>query len=153
MKTEERIRELGYELPEAAVPVYDYVPAVTFERTVYISGQLPKVNGEIPYAGRVPDEVTVEEAQECARICVLQGLACLKQEIGDLDLVERVIKVSGFVNSAPDFGGQPRVLDACSELLGQIFGEAGKHARAAVGMASLPRRTPIEIEFIFGLKK
>lgn len=152
MKTEERIRDLGYELPDPAVPIYDYVPTVIFERTAYISGQLPKVNGEIPYVGRVPDEVTVEQAQECARICVLQGLACLKQAIGDLDRVERVIKVSGFVNSAPDFGGQPKVLDACSSLLGQIFGERGKHARAAVGMASLPRRTPVEIEFTFGLR-
>ena len=153
MKIENRISELGYKLPEAAVPSFDYVPAVEFERTVYISGQLPKVDGKILFTGRVPDQVSIDEAQECARVCVLQGLSCLKQLIGDLDRVERVLKVTGFVNSTPDFDQQPKVLDACSSMLREIFGESGKHARAAVGMVSLPRQTPVEIEFIFALKK
>ena len=109
MKIENRISELGYKLPEAAVPSFDYVPAVEFERTVYISGQLPKVDGKILFTGRVPDQVSIDEAQECARVCVLQGLSCLKQLIGDLDRVERVLKVTGFVNSTPDFDQQPKI--------------------------------------------
>ena len=152
MKIEQRIAELGLTLPEVKPPLFRYAPAVEFQNMVFISGQVARINGKSPYTGRVPDVVSEEEAKECARICTLQALAWVKNTIGDLDRVERVVKVTGFVNSAPDFGSQPSIIDACSSMLFDIFGEAGLHARAAVGMAALPGLVPVEIEFIFGIR-
>lgn len=112
---------------------------------------MPRVNGELPYTGKVGAEVTIEQARELAEICVLKGLSCLEAELGSLDKVEQVLKVTGFVQSAPGFSQQPKVLDAASELLQAIFGEKGRHARSAVGVAELPGNTPAEIEFVFAV--
>jgi enamine deaminase RidA (YjgF/YER057c/UK114 family) len=149
---EERLKELGLDLPEAAKPSFIYVPVVVHNGVAYISGQLPKVNGEVKITGKVGADVSIEDARKSARICILQALSCLKQEIGSLDLVERIIKVTGFVNSANGFNQQPKVIDAASELIEQIFGEIGRHARSAVGASELPRSTPVEIEMIVAVK-
>lgn len=150
---EERIKELGLELPEAAKPSFIYVPVVVHNGVAYISGQLPKVNGEVKVIGKVGGDVSIEDAKESARICILQGLSCLKEEIGSLDRVERILKLTGFVNSAAGFNKQPKVIDAASELIVEIFGEKGRHARSAVGAAELPRSTPVEIEMIVAVRK
>lgn len=149
---EERIKELGFELPEAAKPSFIYVPVVVHNGVAYISGQLPKVNGEVKVIGKVGGDVSIEDAKESARICILQGLSCLKEEIGSLDRVERILKLTGFVNSAAGFNKQPKVIDAASELIVEIFGEKGRHARSAVGAAELPRSTPVEIEMIVAVR-
>lgn len=117
----------------------------------WVSGQIPRAGDAILVTGKVGAEVSVEQAKAAARACILQGLAQLRAEIGSLDRVRRVVKVTGFVASAPGFVEQPQVIDAASELLGQIFGEAGKHARSAVGVAELPRGVPVEIEFMAAL--
>lgn len=149
---EQRIRELGYELPAATSPSFQYVPVVVHNNLAYVSGQLPKVDGEIKVVGKLGDNVSMEQAQEAARICILQGLSCIKQEIGSLDKILRIVKITGFVNSAPGFNQQPKVIDAASELLEQIFGVNGRHARSAIGAAELPRSTPVEIEMIVAIK-
>lgn len=147
-----KLKELGFQLPEPAVPTFDYVPVAEHNGVLYVSGQLPKEDGEVRITGRVGDEVSVDTAREAARICVLQGLACAAAHLGSLDRVRRTLRVTGFVASAPDFHEQPKVIDAASELLGAVFGEAGRHARSAVGVAALPRRSPVEIEFIFAVE-
>jgi len=152
MDIEKRLQELNIKLPEAAKTVFEYIPVTVWQSVAYISGQLPKVNNNVLVKGKVPNEVTLEQAQESARICVLQGLACLKQAIGDLNKVERILKVTGFVNSSVGFDRQPKVINAASNLLREIFGEKGRHARSAIGVAELPRRSPVEIEFIVALK-
>jgi len=152
MGIETRLAELGLELPQPAEPSFNYVPVVVWNNVAYVSGQLPKVDGEVKVKGKVDTEVSLEEARESARICILQGLACLKQALGDLDRVERILKVTGFVHSAKDFAAQPKVIDAASDLLVQIFGEKGRHARGAVGAPELPRRTPVEIEMIVAVR-
>jgi enamine deaminase RidA (YjgF/YER057c/UK114 family) len=120
-------------------------------RTAYLSGQLPRVDGGLSSLGKVGAEVSVEQAQEAARICILQGLACLKQALDSLNAVERVLKLTGFVASAPGFNQQPVVIDAASKLLTDLFGENGRHARSAVGVAELPRNAPVEIEMILAV--
>lgn len=144
----ERLAELGLELPEPAVPSFDYVPVAEHDGVLYVSGQLPKEGGEVRITGTVGADVSIEQAQRAARICVLQGLACAAAHVGGLDNVDRVLRMSGFVASTQDFHEQPRIIDAASELLGQIFGENGRHARSAIGVAALPRKSPVEIEFI-----
>jgi enamine deaminase RidA (YjgF/YER057c/UK114 family) len=144
----QRLAELGLELPEAAVPSFDYVPVTEHEGVLYVSGQLPKEGGEVRITGTVGADVSIEQAQQAARICVLQGLACAAAHVGGLDKIDRVLRMSGFVASAPDFHEQPKVIDAASGLIGQIFGENGRHARSAIGVAALPRTSPVEIEFI-----
>lgn len=148
MKPEDRIRELGLELPEVVTPVASYVPAVRTGSLVYTAGQVPMVGGELAGSGIVPDQVAPERAAELARICALNALAALKAEVGELSRVRRVVKVVGFVASAPGFGGQPQVINGASDLLGEVFGEAGKHARSAVGVAALPLGSPVEVELI-----
>jgi enamine deaminase RidA (YjgF/YER057c/UK114 family) len=145
----QRLRELGLRLPRAATPAFDYVPVRREGRVLYVAGQLPKEDGDVLITGRCGADVDVETAQRAAEICTLQGLACAAEEAGDIDRVQGVLRVTGFVASTPDFHEQPRVLDASSRLLRQVFGAAGRHARSAVGVASLPRRSPVEIEFIF----
>ena len=152
MKIEERIKELGYELPEISVPAHPYIPVAVFDRVAYISGQVAKVDGKVMMSGSVPDEISVEDAQKCAVQATLQALAYLKAEIGDLDRVAKFLKVTGYVYCKPGFDKQPQVINACSVLLQEIFGERGKHARAAIGMAGLPGCTPVEIEFVAALK-
>lgn len=149
---EQRLSALGLSLPEAAAPSFNYVPVTVHDRVAYVSGQLPKVDGEVRVFGKVGAEVDLETARGEARICVLQGLACLKAELGSLDRIERILKINGYVASAPGFNAQPKVLDAASDLLGEIFGAAGRHARAAVGVAELPRDTAVEIEMIAAIR-
>jgi enamine deaminase RidA (YjgF/YER057c/UK114 family) len=142
-----RLAELGIELPPVAAPVAAYLPAVRTGSLVYTSGQLPTVGGTLPATGRVGAEVTAEDAAGYARTCALNALAAVHALVG-IDSVVRVVKLVGFVASAPGFGGQPAVVNGASELLGQLFGEAGRHARSAVGVAELPLNAPVEIELI-----
>ena len=141
------IRELGYQLPEVAAPVAAYVPAVVSGNYVYTSGQLPFVSGQVSDSGD-PTFVTPQDAKKYAAIAVLNALAAVKSVIGDLDRVKKVVKVVGFVASDPEFTGQPGVINGASELLGEIFGEAGTHARSAVGVPVLPLDSPVEVEII-----
>jgi enamine deaminase RidA (YjgF/YER057c/UK114 family) len=145
---EQRLAERGIILPEAASPSFNYVPVTLHQGVAYVAGQLPKIDGEVRVQGKVGDAVSLETARGEARICILQGLACLKQALGSLDRIELILKVTGFVASAPGFNDQPKVLDAASDLLGEILGDAGRHARSAVGVAELPRNASVEIELI-----
>jgi enamine deaminase RidA (YjgF/YER057c/UK114 family) len=149
---EARLKELGLTLPEPATPAYNYVPVVVWHDVAYVSGQLPRTAGGLSATGTLGESVSLEAGREAARLCVLQGLAVLKQAIGSLDRIARVLKVTGFVASAPTFHDQPKVIDAASELLVAIFDEAGRHARSAVGAPALPRNTPVEIEFVVALR-
>lgn len=148
-KLDDRLNELGLVIPEGSKPVAAYIPAVVSGNLVYTSGQLPMVEGVLPATGKVGAEVTAEDAKALSRNCVLNGLAAARSAIGSLDRVTRVVKVVGFVASDPSFTGQPGVINGASELLGEIFGEAGQHARSAVGVAVLPLDAPVEIEFVF----
>jgi enamine deaminase RidA (YjgF/YER057c/UK114 family) len=143
----ERLAELGLTLPAVTPPVAAYVPAVQTGNYVYVSGQLPLVDGALPATGKVGAEVSPEAAKELAARCALNGLAAIDALVG-LDRVVRVVKVVGFVASAPGFTGQPAVINGASELLGSVFGEAGAHARSAVGVAELPLGAPVEVEMI-----
>jgi len=145
---EQRLAELGLELPPVAAPVAAYVPAVVSGNHVYTSGQLPFIDGALPAAGKVGADVTAEDAKAYAARCAVNALAAIKAQIGDLDRVTRIVKVVGFVASDPSFTGQPGVINGASELLGQVFGEAGSHARSAVGVAVLPLDAPVEVEVI-----
>lgn len=145
---EERLAELGLSVPEVVKPVAAYVPAVRTGNYVYTSGQLPMRGGTLISAGKVGDEITPEQAVECAQQCALNGLAAVKSLIGDLSNVVRVVKVVAYVASTPGFTGQPGVANGASELIGKVFGEAGQHARSAVGVAALPLDAPVEIELV-----
>ncbi len=148
MTIADRLAELGLALPPVVPPVAAYVPAQISGNLVYTAGQLPMIGGVLPATGKVGAEVGAEEAKEFARICALNALAAADSVIGSLDRVTRVVKVVGFVASAPDFTGQPGVVNGASELLGELFGEAGRHARSAVGVAVLPLDAPVEVELI-----
>lgn len=143
---ETRLASLGIRLPEPAEPSFNYLPVTLHRGVAYVAGQLPKVDGAIRVQGKVGNQVSIDTAREEARICILQGLACLQSALGSLDRIERVLKINGYVASAPGFNDQPKVLDAASDLLVEIFGERGRHARAAVGVAELPRDAAVEIE-------
>lgn len=145
---EERLADLGLSVPEVAKPVAAYIPAVRSGQFVYTSGQLPMREGQLMLTGKVGGEVTPEEAVECARQCALNALAAVRAEVGDLSAVKRIVKVVAFVASTPDFTGQPQVANGVSELLGEVFGEAGRHARSAVGVSVLPLDAPVEVELI-----
>lgn len=147
-RVEERLQELGLSVPEVAAPVAAYVPAVRDGRYVYTSGQLPLVAGKLAGEGLVGEKVSAEQGYDLARTCALNAIAAVKSQIGDLDKVERVVKVVGFVASAPGFTGQPAVINGASELIAAAFGEAGAHARSAVGVAALPLGAPVEVEMI-----
>ena len=142
-----RLAELGLELPPVATPLAAYVPAVRSGQLVFTAGQLPMVAGALPLTGKVGGAVRAEEATVLARTCALNGLAAVHALVG-LDCVVRVVKVVGYVASTPDFTGQPSVVNGASELLGEVFGPAGAHARSAVGVASLPLDAPVEVELI-----
>ncbi|GAA2175250.1 RidA family protein [Agrococcus versicolor] len=148
MSVADRLRELGLALPAVAPPVAAYVPAVVSGHHVYTSGQLPFVDGALPATGKVGAEVSAEDAKGYAATCILNALAAVESQIGSLDRVTRIVKVTGFVASAPGFTGQPGVVNGASELLGELLGEAGVHARSAVGVAELPLGAPVEIELI-----
>ena len=142
-----RLRELGYELPGVAKPLASYVPAVRVGDQVWTSGQLPLVEGALPLTGKVGAEVTTEQAQEQARIAALNALAAIDAEVG-LDNVSRVVKIVGFVASDPAYADQPVVINGASDFIGEVFGDAGKHARSAVGVAALPKNASVEIVLI-----
>jgi enamine deaminase RidA (YjgF/YER057c/UK114 family) len=143
-----RLAELGITLPAVATPVAAYVPAMTSGNLLFTAGQLPFVDGTLLATGKVGAEVSASKAAELARVCALNALAAANSVLGSLDKVTRVIKVNGFVASAPDFIGQPQVLNGASEVLAEIFGDIGQHARAAVGVAVLPLDAPVEVELI-----
>ncbi|MCW3474334.1 RidA family protein [Limobrevibacterium gyesilva] len=149
----QRLARLGLVLPQAAAPSFKYTPVTLHRGVAYVAGQLPKVDGEVRVFGKVGADVDLETARSQAQVCVLQGLACLRDAIGTLDQVEQVLRVNGYVASASGFNDQPKVLDAASELLLQIFEERGRHARSAVGVAELPRNAAVEIEFTFAYRE
>lgn len=142
-----KLAELGLTLPDVAPPLAAYVPAVRTGNYVYVSGQLPLADGKVIATGKVGDEITTEQAKELAARCALNGLAALESAVG-LGKVVRIVKVVGFVASAPGFTDQPSVINGASELFGEVLGEAGRHARSAVGVAELPRNSPVEVELI-----
>ena len=147
----QRLQELGIELPDVAAPVAAYVPAVRSGEHVYTSGQLPFVNGELPEAGKVGAEVDPERAAELARIAALNAVAAAADLVG-LNNIEQIVKVNGFVASAAGFNGQPGVINGASTVLQEIFGEAGVHARAAVGVAELPLNSPVEVDMVLRVR-
>jgi enamine deaminase RidA (YjgF/YER057c/UK114 family) len=148
---DERLAELGLSLPAVVPPVAAYVPAVRTGSLVFTSGQLPMLDGSLPRTGKVGAEVHPDDAYDLARQCALNALAAVKAEVGDLAAIARIVKVVGFVASAPGFTGQPQVVNGASELLQQVFGEAGRHARSAVGVAVLPLDAPVEVELVVEL--
>ncbi|TQN28692.1 enamine deaminase RidA (YjgF/YER057c/UK114 family) [Haloactinospora alba] len=145
---EERIAALGMSVPEVVPPVAAYVPAVRTGDHVYVSGQLPMVAGELAGTGKLGAEVTLERGKELASTCALNAIAALRAEVGELSLVNRIVKIVGFVASDPSFHNQPQVLNGASELVGEVFGDAGVHARSAVGVAALPLDAPVEVELV-----
>ena len=145
---EERLQELGVSLPAPVAPVAAYVPCVRTGNLVYVSGQVPMVDGRPSHLGHLGDDVDLDDGRAAARTCAVNVLAALKAELGELSRVRRVVKVTGFVASAPGFTDMPKVVNAASELFGEVFGEAGRHARAAVGVAALPLGVPVEVEAI-----
>jgi len=145
---EERLAELGLTLPEVVPPLAAYVPAVRSGDYVYTSGQLPIVDGKLTTTGKVGAEVDVEDAYALARVCALNALAAVASVAGGMSNIVRIVKVVGFVASAPDFTGQPQVVNGASDLFAAVLGDAGKHARSAVGVAVLPLDAPVEVEVI-----
>ncbi|WP_273845145.1 RidA family protein [Rubrobacter calidifluminis] len=145
---QERLKKLGYELPAVPAPAGSYVPAVRSGNLIFTAGQLPLQEGRLHTRGRVGEEVSIEEAREAARICALNALAAAAEQASGLDKISRIVRVGGFVASAPGFERQPEVLNGASELLGTIFGEAGTHARTAVGVCALPFGSPVEVELV-----
>ena len=146
-----RLAELGIRLPAVAAPVAAYVPAVRSGQLVFTSGQLPFVDGGLRRTGKVGGSVDAEDAAHDAKLCALNALAAVDELVG-LDSVARVVRVVGYVASAEGFTGQPRVVNGASELLGKVFGEAGRHARSAVGVAELPMNSPVEVELTVELR-
>lgn len=149
-KIEARLKELGITLPVAGTPLANYVPYVVSGSLVFISGQLPSKDGGMSATGQVGKEVTIEQAAEAAKLCALHLIAHLKNACGgDLDRVRRVIRLGGFVNAGPEFGDHPKVVNGASNLMVEVFGDAGKHARVAAGFAGLPFRAAVEVEGTF----
>ncbi|CAH0222156.1 hypothetical protein SRABI76_02534 [Microbacterium oxydans] len=149
MSVSARLAELGIELPAVAAPVAAYVPAVVHGGLVYTSGQLPFAAGSLPATGKVGAEVAADDAKAYARTCALNALAAAADAAGGVDRIGGVLRVGGFVASVPEFSGQPGVINGASEVLGEIFGDAGRHARAAVGVPVLPLDSPVEVEVTF----
>jgi len=147
-KVEQRLSELGLTLPEVATPAGSYLPAMISGNLVFTAGQIPVIEGKLMATGKLGAEITVEYGAEIAQRCALNALAAVKSVIGDLDRVQQVVKIVGFVASVPEFTAQPSVINGASEFLQQVFGDAGKHARSAVGVSVLPLDAPVEIELI-----
>ena len=143
---EARLKDLNIELPEAPKPLAAYIPAKQAGQLIFTAGQLPMVNGELFLKGLLGQDVEIEDANKAARICTLNGLAAIKGLIGDLDKIKQIVRVVGYVASVPNFTQQPAVINGASELLLEIFGDRGKHARSAVGMAVLPLNASVEVE-------
>ena len=152
MSIKAKLAELGLTLPEAALPVAAYVPAVRTGNLVFTAGQLPLVDGKIPFVGKVGSDVTPEQAKDMAQICALNALAAISL-VADIDQIEKIVRVGGFVNGIPGFVAIPAVINGASELLIKLFGEVnGKHARTAIGVAELPLNAPVEVEMVVQLK-
>ena len=150
--TEDRLRDLGYELPAVPRPAGSYVPTtVATGALLFTAGQLPFEEGRLPYTGKVGSDVSIEDAKDAARLCALNALAAVKAETGTLENVRRVVKVIGYVASADGFNNHPEVMNGASDLLGEVFGERGLHARTAVGVAELPLNAPVEVELTIEL--
>lgn len=149
MTPEDKLKELGIKLPEAPKPLGSYIPAVRTGNLIFLSGMLPLIQGKLVRQGRVGEDLRIEEAGEGVRTAVINALSVLKANIGTLNNVKRCVKITGYIASSPNFTDQPLVLNAASDLLFEIFGESGRHARVAVGVNSLPLNSPVEIEFIF----
>jgi len=152
MGAEENLKALGIELPMVPVPLGSYVAAARTGSLVFLSGMLPLKSGKLARTGKVGEGLTAEEAAEDARAAALNALSVLRAECGSLDKVVRCVKITGYVASAPGFTEQPRVVNGASDLMAAVFGEAGKHARAAVGVAALPMGSPVEIDFVFEVR-
>lgn len=145
---DERLEALNILLPSPPKPVGSYVPVVVTGKIAFVSGQIPINNGKIIHAGKVSKDLSVEDAQKAARLCVINALAQLKTELGSLDRISKIVRVSGFVNSPPEFTDQPKVINGASDLLFEIFGQKGQHTRLAVGVSSLPLNSAVEIDLI-----
>lgn len=152
MSIEQKLKEMGIVIPEPVKPLASYIPAVQVGKLVYTSGQIPMKDGKLLYTGKVGKEVTPEQANEAAKLCAINCLSAIKGVVGNLDKIDKVFKVVGFVNSAPGFNAQPKVINGASDFLGEVFGDAGKHARSAVGVSDLPIDAPVEVEVIVSLK-
>lgn len=145
---DERLKEIGIKLPDPPKPAGSYIPVVVVGNLAFVSGQIPMRDGKVIFTGKVPTQKTVEDAQDASRLCTVNILAQLKANLGNLDRIMRIVKVSGFVNSTQEFTEHPKVINAASDMLYKIFGERGKHARIAVGVSSLPLDSTVEIDLV-----
>ena len=145
---EDKLRELSIELPTPPSPAGSYIPVVTTGNLAFVSGQIPMKEGKVVFEGKVPEQQSLESARDAAKICIINGLAQLKANLGSLDKITKFVRISGFVNSSPDFMEHPKVINAASDLLVEIFGEMAKHSRIAVGVASLPLNSTVEIDMV-----
>jgi len=145
---EDKLRELSIELPTPPSPAGSYIPVVTTGNLAFVSGQIPMREGKVVFEGKVPEQQSLESARDAAKICIINGLAQLKANLGSLDKIRKFVRISGFVNSSPDFTEQPKVINAASDLLVEIFGDMAKHSRIAVGVASLPLNSTVEIDMV-----
>jgi enamine deaminase RidA (YjgF/YER057c/UK114 family) len=145
---EDKLRELSIELPTPPSPAGSYIPVVTTGNLAFVSGQIPMKDGKVIFEGKVPEQQSLESARDAAKICIINGLAQLKANLGSLDKIRKFVRISGFVNSSPNFTEQPKVINAASDLLVEIFGDMAKHSRIAVGVASLPLNSTVEIDMV-----
>lgn len=145
---EEKLKTLNISLPSPPKPAGSYIPVVITGNIVYVSGQIPIKEGKVAFTGKIPTKQTLEDGQKAAKLCIINALAQIKNELKDLDRIKRIIRISGFVNSSEEFTKQPFVINAASDLLFEVFGEKGKHSRIAVGVASLPLDSTVEIDMI-----
>ncbi len=145
---ENKLKELDIEIPTPPNPAGSYIPVVKTGNLAFVSGQIPMKNGKVVFEGKVPQKQSVDSAKEAAKICIINGLAQLKANLGSLDKITKFVRISGFVNSEPDFTEQPKVINAASDLLVEVFGDMAKHSRIAVGVASLPLNSTVEIDMV-----
>ena len=147
-KAEDRLKELGIQLPDVPVPLGSYKPASTSGNLIFVSGQLPLVGGQLLHEGKVGADISVEEGMNAARVCCINALAVICKELGSLDRVKKIVKLTGYVSSSPGFSKQANVVNGASDLFYEVFGDDGRHARAAVGVSELPMNAPVEVEVI-----
>ena len=145
---EEKLKELGIEIPTPPNPAGSYIPVVTTGNLAFVSGQIPMKEGKVIFEGKVPENQSVDSARDAAKICIINGLSQLKANLGSLDKITKFVRISGFINSSPDFTEQPKVINAASDLLVEVFGDMAKHSRIAVGVSSLPLNSTVEIDMI-----
>ena len=145
---EDKLRELSIELPTPPSPAGSYIPVVTTGNLAFVSGQIPMKDGKVIFEGKVPEQQSLESARDAAKICIINGLAQLKANLGSLDKIRKFVRISGFVNSSPNFTEQPKVINAASDLLVEVFGDMAKHSRIAVGVASLPLNSTVELDMV-----